>query len=163
MYHLWTREHRPTAPRKTPNEKDLKSLSQARIRDMLSGRSDSLESFGLGTCRSLRSFEESLAVNFSECILLPGADYGGYSSSSFEESTDELHARVVESVLSNLSMKTSGDSSGDCKSDKKEIRGFQIGKELPTHSKLNTALSALDLVKQFMVDTSFSSVDITKK
>ncbi len=163
MYHLWTREHRPTARKKTFEEEKLKSQSQVRIRDLLCGRLD-LQNYGLGECRSLSSFEEGLALNFKNCIFFPGANFGGYPGTIFEESSDELFARAAERIFSSFPLDSTVSNrnlTGNC--EIKYDKGNKIGLESVSQSELNKTISALELVKQFMVESSVNRVNDTNK
>ncbi|KAK3260904.1 hypothetical protein CYMTET_30166 [Cymbomonas tetramitiformis] len=119
VYHLWSRQHRPTFSQEVPQKPEVKAASQHKVLQLLgaggahgphtqSGEAGPsadplsatscgplLPSSALGSDRSLADFERFCGVNFAKRSVTQHAKCGGLEEAAFQES-------VADSILSML-------------------------------------------------------------
>lgn len=99
VYHLWTRNNRPTFSSELDQESyQFKKLSECRVLRLLSIPQNSQDLictdtftdadfgvFGLGNIRSLGQFEQRVGISFSDKLVLPHAKYAGIEAYYFTQ------------------------------------------------------------------------------
>lgn len=117
VYHLWSRDHRPTPYPDTDEIKEIKKnkriQSQQIILDMLKGiNNETLIStkYGLGTIRSIHEYEQYLRVSFQQMIV---------------DTTDPLYH---ESIFANniFEVQETNNENGNKSNYQKNIEVFNI-------------------------------------
>ena len=144
VYHLWSRDHRPT-PTPLPQHKQIEKQkqrisSQNRLRLLLSGGLGDDDIYGLGSDRTILEFEISIGVSFRDGIINDGV----YKSSLQETCFADVSVGELMVDIGAVSCE---------KTDKSRHSDQKVN--TPRHegevSNTSLTISALELVRQYVL------------